>query len=152
MNLTHPYTQASQQALMKRPRGKKEQEEKEKEAIITDDTSLRDLPYGNWLPACSSTSPKISMPNNKHSPFDSSTAKRLPSETKGTRLLQVFMEYRDAKGVTQLGRVKLDTQSNSCYSKPGVSLPRPWRPREPRVVQGIGADLLPLGDPTISLS
>ena len=131
----------------KETKRQEEKEEKEEEAIIYDETSLRDLPYGNWLPACSSTSPKISMPNNKHSPFDSSNAKRLPSETMGTRLLQVFMKYRDAKGVTRVGRVKLDTQSNGCYSKPGVSLPRPWRPWEPRVVQGIGADLLPLGDP-----
>jgi len=87
------------------------------------------------------------MSNNKSKPFQNTQSKRLPSETKGTRLLQVFMEFRDANGARQVGRVQLDTQSNGCYSLPGISLPRPWRPWEPRVVRGIGADLLPLGDP-----
>ena len=109
--------------------------------------SLKDLPYGSWLPACSSISHKVSMPNTKQSPFNSSNNKCLPSETKGSRLLQVFMEYRDSTGTTRTGRVKLDTQSNGCYSVPGISLPRPWRPWEPKVVKGIGPDLIPLGDP-----
>ena len=108
---------------------------------------IKDIPDNAWLPACSRVASKISMPNDKYSPFVSNTNKRLPSETKGLRLLQAFMKYRDSNGAIQMGRVKLDTQSNGCYSLPGISLPRPWRPWEPRTVRGIGADLLPLGDP-----
>ena len=84
--------------------------------------------------------------NAKDSPF-TGKSNRLSSEIKGSRLLQTFMEYRDATGVTKIGRVKLDTQSNGCYSPPDISLPRKWRPWEPRTVQGIGANILPLGDP-----
>ena len=112
----------------------------------SDDTGLKDVPLGNWLPACSIVANKVSLPNAKYSPF-TEKSKRLPSETKGSRLLQTFMQYRDATGVTKVGRVKLDTQSNGCYSLPDISLPRKWRPWEPRTVQGIGANILPLGDP-----
>ena len=72
----------------------------------------------------------------------------LPSETKGLRLLQTVITYRDANGVTRTGRVKLDTCSNGCYALPETSLPRPWRPWEPRSVQGIEGNLSPLGNPT----
>ena len=74
--------------------------------------------------------------------------KLLPSETKGLRLLQAIVSYRDANGVTKTGRVKLDTCSNGCYALPDMALPRPWRPWEPRSVQGIEGNLSPLGNPT----
>ena len=122
-------------------------EQKEEEVV------LEDLPMGPWLPARSIVSHKISMPNSTYSPFDVYTNKNknktlLSSETKGTRLLQAYMHYRDVNGITKLGRVKLDTQSNGCYSLPNISLPRKWRPWEPTLVKGIGGNLLPLGDPT----
>ena len=72
--------------------------------------------------------------------------KTLSSETKGMRLLQAYVPYRDANGERKIGRVKLDTQSNGCYSLPGISLPRKWRPWEPRTVMGISG-VMPLGDP-----
>lgn len=62
------------------------------------------------------------------------------------RLLQAFVKYRDPHGIIREGRVKIDTQSNACYSAPNISLPREWRPWEPRTVMGIGG-LSPLGDP-----
>ena len=107
---------------------------------------LKDLPMGSWLPACSIVSPKISMPNTKQSPFKNHGT-TLPSETKGSRLLQAFMQYRDPTGSLKVGRVKLDTQSNGCYSLPGISLPRKWRPWEAKFVKGITGVLTPLGDP-----
>ena len=127
-----------------RQKEKAQEEEEEEEEI-----ELAELPREAWLPACSCVSHKISMPNTKQSPFDngSKNPRLLPSESNGLRLLQAYIHYRDANGVTKIGRVKLDTQSNGCYSLPNVSLPRKWRPWEPRVVQGIGKGLLPLGDP-----
>ena len=79
---------------------------------------IQDIPENAWLPACSRVASKISMPNAKYSPFVSNKNKRLPSETKGLRLLQAFMEYRDSDGTTKLGRVKLDTQSNDVTPFP----------------------------------
>ena len=90
---------------------------------------------------------KISLVVNKSS-NTSSDSQPLPSETKGLRLLQGFVSYRDSDGIVRTGRVKLDTCSNGCYALPSVSLPRPWRPWEPRSVQGIEGNLRPLGNPT----
>ena len=132
-------------ATARAPPVPKEQEQEPEEAL---EPTLDDIPIGKWLPACSSIAHKITMANDKNPPFSDSTSKRLPSETSGTRLLQAFITYRDANGVNQVGRVKLDTQSNGCYSLPGISLPRPWRPWEPRVAKGIGGNLIPLGDPS----
>ena len=111
---------------------------------------LDDVPLGLWLPACSQVAPKLSFTNEKFNPLEDTPKPRalLKSEIKGKRLLQCYMHYRDPNGVTRIGRVKLDTQSNGCYSLPGVSLPRKWRPWEPKMAQGISGQLIPLGDPT----
>ena len=85
---------------------------------------------------------------NSVKPNTNTEGKLLPSETKGLRLLQATISYRDANGVTKTGRVKLDTCSNGCYALPGITLPRPWRPWEPRSVKGIQGNLSPLGNPT----
>ena len=61
-------------------------------------------------------------------------------------MLQGYLQYRDANGILKEGRVALDTQSNGCYSLPSESLPREWRPWEPRTVLGIG-EIHPIGDP-----
>lgn len=89
---------------------------------------------------------RTTLNSNKHPNQTSSNL--LPSETKGLRLLQAIVTYRDAHGVTRSGRVKLDTCSNGCYALPQGSLSRPWRPWEPRSVQGIEGTLTPLGNPT----
>jgi len=97
-----------------------------------DDTMI---PEGKWLPANSSISPNVSLPSTKISPANvKHKPNRLSSETKGSRLLQGYLTYRDAKGVTRTGRVALDTQSNGCYALPSASLPRRWRPWEARSV------------------
>lgn len=85
---------------------------------------------------------------NSVKPHTNTEGKLLPSETKGLRLLQATISYRDVNGVTKTGRVKLDTCSNGCYALPGITLPRPWRPWEPRSVQGIQGTLNALGNPT----
>ena len=64
------------------------------------------------------------------------------------KLLQAYMNYRDANGVLKTGRVKLDTQSNANYSLKDISFPREWRPWEPRTVRGINT-LRPIGDPLL---
>ena len=124
---------------------------------------LAALPGGQWLPAHSTVYNtaklinKFTLHNNIISkttldatklPNTSTSTDTLPSETKGLRLLQAIVTYRDAKGATQTGRVKLDTCSNGCYALPNISLPRPWRPWEPRMVKGIEGNLSPLGNPT----
>ena len=67
------------------------------------------------------------------------------SGTTTRRLENIIMS---GNGIVRTGRVKLDTCSNGCYALPSVSLPRPWRPWEPRSVQGIEGNLRPLGNPT----
>ena len=145
---THPSHASALRSSLHGSEAPQEKAQEEEDAVDWLEKSfLNDLPLGGWLPSCSRMSHKISMPNDKYSPFDTGTSKRLPSETKGSRLLQVFMEYRDTTGATKIGRVKLDTQSNGCYALPGISLPRKWRPWEPKVAKGIGGTYIPLGDP-----
>ena len=130
----------SAQKAQKEQRNEEEEREEEGE-------TLDSIPSEKWLPARSNLLPRISMPAIRVSPIDKHVnSEQLPSETKGTRLLQGYLRYRDANGVVKRGRVALDTQSNGCYSLKSESLPRGWRPWEPRTVQGIG-DLHPLGDP-----
>ena len=124
------------------PIGRSEENEREE---------MREIPLGRWLPACSLVLPTTCLTNSSVDRVvinrgTTAKDKALISETKGSRLLQAYMKYRDANGVTKVGRVKLDTQSNGCYSLPGVSLPRAWRPWEPRSVRGIGGTF-PLGEP-----
>ena len=112
---------------------------------------IRALPRGQWLPARHTIYTKITKKTTlvvNKSLRDSSSTDQLPSETKGLRLLQAIISYRDANGVAKTGRVKLDTCSNGCYALPELSLPRPWRPWEPRSVKGIEGNLSPLGNPT----
>ena len=71
------------------------------------------LPSGQWLPARNYVydkrllTKKISLVVNKSS-NTSSDAQPLPSETKGLRLLQGYVSYRDSDGIVRTGRVKLD--------------------------------------------
>ena len=112
---------------------------------------IRALPRGQWLPARHTIYTKITKKTTlvvNRSLHDSRSTEQLPSETKGLRLLQAIISYRDANGVAKTGRVKLDTCSNGCYALPELSLPRPWRPWEPRSVKGIEGNLTPLGNPT----
>ena len=116
--------------------------------------SLLYLPRGQWLPARSTNYNRIATRVNNKTTLNSikssnpASSDMLPSEIKGFRLLQGTLTYRDANGVTRTGRVKLDTCSNGCYALPQASLPRAWRPWEPRTVQGIEGTLTPLGNPT----
>ena len=128
----------------------RQQQKEGREEVIP----LLSIPGGQWLPARSTIYNKTptmlnnrtTLNSNKHPNQTSSNL--LPSETKGLRLLQAIVTYRDAHGVTRSGRVKLDTCSNGCYALPQGSLSRPWRPWEPRSVQGIEGTLTPLGNPT----
>ena len=73
--------------------------------------------------------------------------KRLLSETKGYRLLQAYVRYRNTSGDIKIGRIQLDSQSNVNYSLPGISLTRKWNPGEKTTVTGITQNTVELGRP-----
>ena len=109
-----------------------------------------DVPMEAWCPASRNSVPiaKICMTNNKSNPLLSqSNSEKLLSETKGYRLLQTYLQYRDACGNIREGRVQLDTQSNCSYTLPSVGLPRGWRPYESKTVMGLKRETIHLGKP-----
>ena len=110
-----------------------------------------DIPMETWCPASRNSVPiaRTCMTNNKSNPLQSQTdsTKQLLSETRGYRLLQAYINYRDACGNIRRGRIQLDTQSNCSYTLPDVGLPRDWRPYETKTVMGLKREVIPLGNP-----
>ena len=73
---------------------------------------------------------------------------KLLSETQEYRLLQGYLQYRGSDGIIRRGRVALDSQSNTSYSNPKMSLPRDWRPWENKImIRDINGNNTPLGQP-----
>ena len=60
------------------------------------------------------------------------------SETRRYRLLQVYVKVRDRCGKILRVKAALDTQSNVSYAKEHLGKPRQWKPREGRIVKGLG--------------
>ena len=109
-----------------------------------------DVPMEAWCPASRNSVPiaKTCMTNNKSNQLPSqSNTDKLLSETKGYRLLQTYVQYRDACGNIREGRVQLDTQSNCSYTLPSIGLPRDWRPYESKTVMGLKRETIHLGKP-----
>ena len=109
-----------------------------------------DVPMEAWCPASRNSVPiaKTCMTNTKSNQLPSqSNTDKLLSETKGYRLLQTYVQYRDACGNIREGRVQLDTQSNCSYTLPSIGLPRDWRPYESKTVMGLKRETIHLGKP-----
>ena len=89
--------------------------------------------------------------NSKRKPIRKSNPKKrvkLLSETPEYRLLQGYLQYRGSDGIIRRGRVALDSQSNTSYSDPKLSLPRKWRPWENKImIRDINGNNSPLGQP-----
>ena len=108
-------------------------------------SGIMEIPDGLWCPATARVRPVgISYPNRKQKPAIESS---LDSETKGSRLLQAYMEYRAPDGSIQKGRVQIDTQSNINYTLSKHALPRSRRVWEAEYAIGISGKTIKLGRP-----
>ena len=131
---------------------------------------LMTIPLEPWCPATRKTRPiartcmtsdaSINFNANENTSDCDQTApssralgrkRPLPSERKGWRLLQAWVNYRDPHGHVKTGRVQLDSQSNVNYSLPDVSLGHMWNPDEKTTVVGITKEVVDLGRPLASL-
>ena len=109
-------------------------------------SSIMEIPDGLWCPATAVNRPVgVSYPIKHNQASAISTP--LESETKNSRLLQAYMEYRAPDGTVQKGRVQIDTQSNINYVLSKYALPRSRRVWEATHAIGVSNNLFKLGRP-----
>ena len=105
---------------------------------------ILDIPDGLWCPATSKTRPVGTSYMNNHK-TKTTTNNILESETKNSRLLQAYVQYRAPDGTTKRGRIQVDTQSNINYVLSKYALPRSRRVWEAEYAVGISGKTIKLG-------